>query len=141
MQFWTKLPWITLLLLLFTNGVFGWLISASEVSWWWWLMGGVLVFLIAVALTAPVNLVRGFVETWLKSDNRAFVTVIIGSFLAVIVLGSLHIFIRFLVLFCAGLLARLDLQTAGYGDLQAFGVIAIFTLTGFSLGLTMQQLL
>jgi len=141
MQFLSKLPWATLLLLLFTNGVFGWLISASEVSWWLWLMGAVFVFLIALALTAPVKLVRGFVETWLKSDNRAFVTVIVGSFIAVLILGSLHIFVRVLVLVCSGLLARLDLQTVGYSDFQAFGIIAIFALTGFGLGLTAQQLL
>ncbi|MBE9126377.1 hypothetical protein IQ257_16290 [Coleofasciculus sp. LEGE 07092] len=145
MFFVKKLPWTSLLLLLFTNSVFGWLIAASEWMsktdrpWLFWLMGAGYVVLIALALTAPLTLLQTVYGSWIKSDTRAFMSVIIGAFLAVLILCWINVFIRILVLLSAGALARLDLQVAGYKEWQAFVILAVFSLTGFGLGIAGQQ--
>ena len=135
-----KLPWASLLLLVFTYGLFGWLISATDISWLLWLMGGVYVLLIALALTAPFRLIRSFYTSWLQSDTRAFLSVIFGALVAVVIINWLAIFIRILVLVSAAALVRLDLQTAGYTKWQAFGILLTVSLAGFGLGVLAQRL-
>jgi|SRR4028118_516969 hypothetical protein len=139
MLFVKKLPWASLLLLLFTYGVFGWLVSAGEKSWLLWLMGAVYISLITLALTAPFTTMRSFYGSWLQSDTRAFLSVIVGALFAAIVLAWIEVFIRILVLIAAGALARLDLQTAGYSRWQAFGILVSVSLIGFALGVVKQQ--
>jgi hypothetical protein len=140
MLFVKKLPWASLLLLVFTYGLFGWLISATDISWLLWLMGGVYVMLIALALTAPFRLIRSFYTSWLQSDTRAFLSVIFGALVAVVIINWLAIFIRILVLVSAAALVRLDLQTAGYTKWQAFGILLTVSLAGFGLGVLAQRL-
>jgi hypothetical protein len=139
MLFVKKLPWASLLLLLFTYGVFGWLVSAGEKSWLLWLMGAVYISLITLALTAPFTTMRSFYGSWLQSDTRAFLSVIVGALFAAIVLAWIEVFIRILVLIAAGALARLDLQTAGYSRWQAFGILVSVSMIGFALGVVKQQ--
>ena len=139
MLFVKKLPWPSLLLLLFTYGVFGWLVSALEKSWWLWLMGAVYISLITLALTAPFTTMRSFYGSWLQSDTRAFLSVIVGALFAAIVLAWIEVFIRILVLIAAGALARLDLQTAGYSRWQAFGILVSVSMIGFALGVVTHQ--
>ncbi|MBW4543245.1 MAG: hypothetical protein KME25_02175 [Symplocastrum torsivum CPER-KK1] len=161
MVFVKKLPWVSLLLLLFTYGVFGWLLSTDaerlanvdarkltsttltlgNTAWLLWLMGAIYSFLIAFALAAPLTLIRNFYTGWLQSDTRAFFSVIFGAFFAVIILSWLEVVVRILVLLAAGALVRLDLQTADYGEWQAFGIISAVSLGGFSLGVIMHQLI
>jgi hypothetical protein len=129
-----KLPWISLLLLVSTYGVFGWLLTASTGLALFWLMGATYILIIASAMTAPWALIKGFYAGFLKSDSRAFVSVIIGAFVAVIIIRWIDVFFRILVLISASALARLDLQTAGYGKWQAFGILLLVSLTGFALG-------
>jgi hypothetical protein len=140
MLFVKKLPWASLLLLVFTYGLFGWLISATDISWLLWLLGGVYVLLIALALTAPFRLIRSFYTSWLQSDTRAFLSVIFGALVAVVIINWLAIFIRILVLVSAAALVRLDLQTAGYTKWQAFGILLTVSLAGFGLGVLAQRL-
>lgn len=146
-----KLPWASLLLLLFTYGLFGWLIAAedrkltkdwlSDISLVFWLMGVIYTLLITLALTAPFALIRNFYSSWLKSDTRAFISIIIGSFFAVIILKWIEVFIRILVLISAAALVRLDLQTAGYRRWQAVGILLAVSLIGFYLGVITYQLI
>ncbi len=151
MLFVKKLPWASLLLLLFTYGLFGWLLAAenrklnkellSDVSLLLWLMGTTYTLLITLALTAPFALIRNFYGSWLKSDTRAFISVIIGSFVAVIILKWIEVFIRIVVLISAAALVRLDLQTAGYRRWQSFGILVVVSLLGFYLGVITYQLI
>jgi hypothetical protein len=130
-----KLPWISLLLLAGTYAVFGWLITVSDNSGLLWLLGAVYSLLINSALTAPWALLKGFYGSFLKSDSRAFVSVIVGAFVAVVVIHWMEIFLRILVLISASALARLDLQTGGYSQWRAFGILVVVSLVGFSLGI------
>lgn len=136
-----KLPWASLLLLVFAYGLFGWLISVSYLSWVIWLMGVAYILLISLALTAPFGLIKSFYSSWLKSDTRAFISVIVGAFVSVIIITWLEVFIRILVLISASALVRLDLQTAGFTKWQAFSILIIISLAGFCLGLLTQRLL
>lgn len=137
MLFVKKLPLPSLSLLLFTCGIFGWLISASEISWLLWLPGAVYLLLITLALAAPFKLIKSFYTSWLKSDVRAFLSIIFGAFFAVIIICWLEVFVRILVLISASALVRLDLQTAGYSKWQAFGILLFASLIGYSAGLLM----
>ncbi len=139
MLFVKKLPWASLFLLLFTYALFGWLISASYLSWVIWLMGVAYTLLIALALTAPFNLIKSFYSSWLKSDFRAFISIILGAFVLVVIITWIDIFIRILILISASALVRLDLQTACYTKWQAFGILVIVSLAGFGLGLLAHQ--
>lgn len=130
-----KLPWTSLLLVLCTYSVFGWLLTASDSSGLSWLMGATYTLLITAALTAPWELLKGFYANFLQSDSRAFVSVIVGSFLAVVVIRWIDIFFRILVLISASALARLDLQTESCNKWQAFGILLVVSLTGFGLGI------
>ena len=106
-----------------------------------WLMGVIYTLLITLALTAPFALIRNFYSSWLKSDSRAFLSIIIGSFFAVIILKWIEVFIRILVLISAAALVRLDLQTAGYRRWQAVGILLVVSLIGFYLGVITYQLI
>lgn len=141
-----KLPWHSLLLLLFTDSIFGWLIGASELllesdkDLFLWLLGAGYVMLIVLALTAPLTMIQTVYSSWLRSDTRALLSIIFSAFLAVILIHWIQLFIRILVLLSAGALARIDLQVAGYTPLQAFKILAVFSLTGYGLGIIAHQL-
>lgn len=130
-----KLPWTSLLLLLCTYGVFGWLLTDLYSSRLIWLIGAAYILLIALALTDPQRLIRSFYANSLQSDSRAFVSVIVGAFVFVIFMNWIGIFIRILVLISACALVRLDLQTAGYSKWQSFGILVVVSLSGFCLGI------
>jgi hypothetical protein len=141
MSFVKKLPWASLMLLLVTYGAFGWLLYAWTISWKVWLLMTAIALLTALALTAPFELMRICLGALLKSDTTAFISIILGSFAAVILLRWFPFFAHFLILLSAASLARLDIQLAGFSGLQAFLILAIFSLSGLSLGLlTHQQL-
>ncbi|NEP56487.1 MAG: hypothetical protein F6K31_05615 [Symploca sp. SIO2G7] len=176
MSFVKKLPWTSLLLLLCTYVVFGWLVSVEthsvwqrtvknhnpvgahkniltslwlegvnptlwDVPWWYLLKGIVCIVLITLALTDPFQLIKTCYSSWLQSDFRAFISVVVGSLLAVIIIVSLDVFVRILLLIAASTLARLDLQIASYSEWQAFWLLSTVSLIGYSLGITTQQFL
>lgn len=150
MLFVKKLPWASLFLFLFTYGVFGWLISNETridglaailaLSGSLWLISSV-ILLGALTLTAPFKIIQIFYTSWLKSDTRAFLSVILGAFVAVIIISSIEISIRVLLLLAAGGLVRLDLQTSGYSKWQSFTILVVVSIIGFSLGVIAHQLL
>jgi hypothetical protein len=147
MLFVKKLPWTSLSILFATHGIFGWLIAASELiadadrPWVLWLMGAIYIVFIDLALTAPLTLIQSVYSGWLKSDTRAFISVIVGAFLAVLILCWIHVFVRILVLLSAGALVRLDLQVANFGEWKAFSVLVVFSLVGYGLGIIAQQIM
>ncbi len=64
----------------------------------------------------------------------AFISIILGGFVAVVVIAWLHLFATCLVLISAGALARLDIQISGWKNWRAFAVLATISLTGVGLG-------
>jgi hypothetical protein len=151
-----KFPWLSLLLVLLSYAVFGWFVAQASISWsewiveqgkeWGWLiedesaylivelLGAGLILLIAIALAAPIALVTIFFGSWLKSETKAWISILGWAFAAVFIIRWITYFIRFLVLICAALLGRLELQSAGYNDWQTFVILALICLGGFSGG-------
>ena len=156
-----KSPWLSLSLLLLTYITFGWIFSSSNVSWTIWLikqghrfgwfldkglvsgivdlLGAILILLMAIILIAPIKTIRIFFGRWIQSDKKAFISVLAWAFAVVLIFCWLEQFIRFLVLLSSAILARWDLQIAGYNEWQAFGILSVLCLSGFGLGLLIFQ--
>jgi hypothetical protein len=64
--------------------------------------------------------------------------VILGAFMAVVILRWIEVFLRIVVLLSAGALVRLDLQTAGYSKWQSFAILLVVSLMGFGLGVVLR---
>ena len=151
-----KFPWLSLSLVLLSYSIFGWYVAQSSVWWshwlveqgksWGWfleqeaasgiiqLLGAALIGLISVALTTPVALITMFFGSGLKSDMRAFVSMLGWAFASVLIIRWFHYFAHFLVLLCSAILGRLDLQGAGYNQWQIFFILTGFCLGSFGLG-------
>lgn len=151
-----QFPWLSLSLFLFTCSIFGWFLFESTPSWTIWLFERVqslgwslsqatlsqiltlleigLSLVILLAFTSPIALVKFCFGRWLESDEKAIYSFLIWSFLIVVMICWLEHFIRFLILLASTVLARLDLQTAGYNEWQMLTILAITYLMGFGLG-------
>jgi len=131
MSFLKKLPIRSLLIIVLTYAIFGWV---SAVSWYNWLEGATLVLVISLLLIAPLKTIRICFSSWLASDARAFIAITVLSFLTVVVLTWIQVFAQFFILLSAGMLVRLDLQVAGFREWHAFGIMVVISLASFVLG-------
>lgn len=152
-----KFPLLSLSVVFATYGVFGWNVGDSAASLtrnllaqgetWGWLLeydvvflglhilAGVLVLAIAASLIAPVAIITVVFGSGFKSDNRAMITVLLWSFAIVLMFSWLSYFVRLLVLLCAAILGKLQLQSQGYRQWQVLTILIIICLGGFGLGL------
>jgi hypothetical protein len=78
---------------------------------------------------------------WFSTDMGAFISIILGALVAVVVVAWLHLFATCLVLISAATLARLDIQISGFKTWRAFVVLASISLTGVGLGGAIEFLL
>lgn len=151
-----KIPWLALGIALLAYGVFGWAVAESSIVWsetiveqgkTWGLiiddeyasaiidlLGAVLIVAIALCLTAPIALITIFFGSWLKSETKAWISILVWAFAIVFILRWINYFVRFLVLLCANLLGRLEFQSAGYNSWQTFVILTLACLGGFGLG-------
>ncbi|MBR8827995.1 MAG: hypothetical protein DSM107014_08860 [Gomphosphaeria aponina SAG 52.96 = DSM 107014] len=151
------IPWISLILLFLTYCVFGWILSQSNADLTIWvleqgealgwelqaemisviiqILETVLILTLTIALTTPGALLTFFFGSWLDSDVKGFMSVLIWTFAFVLMVCWLKYFIRLLVILAAVILARLELQLAGYQDWQISTILAVICLTGFGIGL------
>lgn len=152
MNWFKKIPWLSLTLLLLTYGTTGWIYA----NWGLELieqgrflsslarnlsililygMGGILISSFVIVFTAPISLVTVSFDSWLKSEVRAFVSIFIGAFAFAIIVQKIAYFARFLVLLSAILLFKLDLQLAGCSRWLALSILIIFCWLGFAGGI------
>jgi hypothetical protein len=129
-----RTPWLSLLLLLVSYANFGRLLAESNANWYVWGLATGLAMLVAEALASPWSLIRTVIIRWLKSDTRAFITVMASAFLAVAVLNWFHISAQGILLVTASALVRLDAQILGTSDLQAFFIVMSVSLLGLGVG-------
>ncbi|MEB3273638.1 MAG: hypothetical protein ACO4AI_13065 [Prochlorothrix sp.] len=137
-----RLPKISLSLLAITYTVFGWYWSLAivipeeralwQLAWWPLLLTGAL-FLAAI-MTGPLTILRSFALWWLASDVRSFITTMVASFFAVLLLGQMTLVTNVLILLSAMGLARLDLQTHEFHEWTAFWILSSIALSGLGLG-------
>jgi len=135
-----KIPWVSFILLLLACAVFGWVLSTATEAFWVWLIAGSFLLLMDAGLTAPLTLIEIFFGSWLTSDKRAFVTVLIFAFGFVFAITWIHIFARVLVLLAAGTLFRLDLQRAKFRRWQALTILLLTCVVGYAIGIFTHEL-
>jgi hypothetical protein len=149
-------PWLSLGVMLVTYGVFGWHIAAASINWshslaveanGWGLslkddslmiaihlFAILMIVLTSLALTAPLTLMTFFVGSWIQSEMQSILSMIVWSFLLVIILRWFNFFIQFLVLLSAAILGRLELRYIGYSRSQTVFMLSILGLIGFGGG-------
>lgn len=152
-------PWLSLVLVVLTYGVFGWYVSQSSMDWshtlieyekeWGWTLQEDTIFIllhvfalmtilgVTLVLTAPIAFVSGIFKTWLKSDLRSVFFILLSSFAVVVILCWLEYFVRLLVILSATILYRFELQEIGYNKWQSLIFVILVGLCGFGLGVFM----
>lgn len=147
-----KLPLSSLTLLLVTHGVLGWQLSAFMGLGWptsnlfaahsptilVWVVVVVSDILLAVALSSPWSQRQNEFLTLFRTDTRAFIVAVILSFLSVVIITWLHIFVHILVVVAAGTLVKLETQTAKWSYSQIFWLLTIASIIGLLLGANAQ---
>jgi hypothetical protein len=129
-----KLPWLSLSLLLAAYSTFSWVLYHATVPWLVW--AAALAFAIAqsLLLTTLSEGFRVFLSKWLKSDVGYFTVVLSSAFFIAFALVWIQIFSYVAVLVAAEVLARLDLQNAGFNRSQALMVLTIVSTLGLLIG-------
>ncbi|HAC63081.1 MAG TPA: hypothetical protein DCF68_05960 [Cyanothece sp. UBA12306] len=152
-----KFPVLSLCLVFATYSVFGWNVGNSAASLthvlveqgesWGWLLkddlvflglhilAGIVVLVITTSLIAPVAIITIVFGSGFTSDNRAMIAVLLWSFAIVLMFSWLTYFVRLLVLLCAAVLGKLQLQSKGYPQWQVITMLIIICLGGFASGL------
>lgn len=77
----------------------------------------------------------------MKTDVGMFSCVIAIAFFSALMLSRIHLFGSPIVLLLAGALARLDIQTAGFSERQAFWILTVASLAGLVLGWIVNHLM
>jgi hypothetical protein len=154
-----RLPFLSIfsfLLLILAYGIFGWNVASASTIWSQsvleqfqnWQLGLkeesimaiihffalVAIVLTSLALTAPISLMTFFVGSWIKSFGQSIISMIIWSFLFVLMLRWLNYFAEFLVLLCSGILGRIELRQAGLGQFKALFILTLLCVFSFGGG-------
>ena len=136
MSFSKKLPWPSLAILLLTYTTFGCTLPPSHLSLW--LLAAIFAGVLSAGLTAPLRKTKGRIVSWLKTDLGMFVSVIVIAFVTALMLSRIQMFANPMILLFAGALARLDVQTAGFDEWQAFWILTVASAVGLGLGWILQ---
>ena len=121
------------MLLLAAYSIFSWFLIRAIGS-----IAGLLVAGVALAqallLTTWLNGLKRFARVWLRSDVGYFTLILILALGSTMALVWFRTFGYCLVLVSAELLARLDLQNAGYSRWQALLILTLVAWLGLGLG-------
>ncbi|MGL5033507.1 MAG: hypothetical protein ACRC6M_06865 [Microcystaceae cyanobacterium] len=150
------IPIISLILLVIVYSLFGWDIASQSMAWsqllleqtesWktglqeenliWGihLLALSSIVITSLALTAPIALMTFFVGSCVKSEIQSAVSILIWSFIFVLVLRWFNFFVDFLVLISAAILGRLELRSMGLNRPVALALLTIICLASFSSG-------
>lgn len=129
-----RLPLLSLAVLLAAYSSFSWFLIQSTVSWLAWGLALAFTLLQALLLTTLFDGVKLFISAWLKSDVGYFTLIIAVSLGVTVIMVWFKVFGYFLVLIAAEILARLDLQNAGFNRVQALLILTLFSLSGLAIG-------
>ena len=136
-----KIPWLALTLLLATNITLGGFLAAWHEHWSVWVVVALVILLIAAMLSCSWATIRDSFAHLLASDLRAFIVAVLISLLGVLIVFWLHTLAHFLVIICAFLLAKIDMQSANFSDRQIFRTICFTSMLGLLLGRAMEYLI
>jgi len=130
-----KLPLVSLTILLAAYTTFSWFLIQSTATWLAWVLVLAFTLLQALLLTTLFDGLKILIGAWLKSDVGYFTLIIVVSLGITVVMVWFKVFGYLLVLVAAEVLARLDLQNAGYSRVQALLILTMFSLSGLAIGL------
>jgi len=133
-----KIPWLSLLLLLAAYTIFSWFLIRAVGSLAW-LVVAVMAVVQALFLTTWLDGLKRFSRLWLRSDVGYFTLILILALGSTMALVWFRTFGYCLVLVSAELLARLDLQNAGYSRWHALVILVLVSCLGLGLGWTATQ--
>jgi hypothetical protein len=134
MSIFNRIPWIALGLLLLSYSTLGWALSNTQAPWFVWLVVVMSLLLLVGTLTAPYSTLAKYSSILLGSNTKTFVATILGAFLFFMMLAWFRVFLDTLLIICSAILARIDFQSAGFKEGQAFMVTSIFSIAGVGLG-------
>ncbi len=129
-----------MLLLLITYAVFGWALYGLTRDRSVWLLAAFGSVILGGIVTYPSRSVSIGFGGFFKTDTRAFILIVAGSVLSVLLLTSLQFFVDMVVLTAAGLLVSLDLKTKGWSKKFNLFLIIGWQLLGLSAGLALRYL-
>ncbi len=141
MMFIKNLPWVSLILVLLTYGIFGWILSQEYLPVFVWLLIVISVLFLVAALTTPWSKTTQFMSILYNTKLKSFGFAVLSAFLFFIILARFRIFLDIMLIISATILARLDFQTAGFVEIQAFCFTSLFSIAGLMLGLLLNQLI
>lgn len=138
-----KFPLLSLLLLLVAYISFGWFLSDPKfpeftvygiaisipmlfaIAWIW---------IICSAFISPLASFSRFITRWFKSDTVAFMSIFMMAMMATFILFWLHLFLYIFTIIATEALARVDVQSAGFENWQAFTILLVVSLAGLGIG-------
>lgn len=157
MGWFKKIPKLSLLLLIATYGVFGWLYSvwSSETlvllsPRYPWLaarfftfitydtvsfaVGAIAIITLVTCFTAPIALLTLGMNNWLRFDAKAVASIAITIAIFALVVEYPAVLVRLLVLSAAAMLFSLDMQTLGYSKRMSRVILLFLCLVSFTSG-------
>ena len=134
-----KLPWVSLALLLASHITFGKLLTSLSESWTAFAIAIAWTVVLALMFINPLTGLRHLVLRWFTSDTVAFCAIVAGAALASIVLNWFKIFVPIMLILSAEALARIDLLTAEFNNVQACILLTVTAWIGLGLGWTLGQ--
>ncbi len=136
-----KLPWVSLVLVLLTYGVFGWILFQENLPTIAWLLIVIGVVLLVAGITAPWTRTIKYIRVLFDTKLKSFGFAVLGAFLFFLIFAEFRIFLDIMLITSATILVRLDFQLAGLKETQAFCFTSIFSIGGLMLGLLLHQLI
>ncbi|OUL29955.1 hypothetical protein BV378_04885 [Nostoc sp. RF31YmG] len=136
-----RVPWVSLTLLLLSYSTLGWVISETKAPLFVWAVTILAILLFVGSLTVPWTSVTKVSSTVFKSSTRTFLFSVFAAFLFFIMLAWFRMFLDTLLIVAAAILARIDFQSAGFKEGQAFWMTSLLSLAGLALGAGMQLIL
>ncbi|MEB3250384.1 MAG: hypothetical protein ACKN9E_15285 [Microcystaceae cyanobacterium] len=152
----TLIPFLSVALLIIAYLSFGWEVAGLSAAWSkQWLEEGLPlqvgleegtfiwtvhllallgIVLTSLALTAPVTLLTFFVGSWLKSEIKSMFSILLWSFLFVLMLRWFNFFVELLVLLASAMLGRVQLRSMGLNSSWTWFVVTVICLLSFSGG-------
>ena len=134
-----KLPWVSLALLLAAHIVLGKLLTSTTASWTTLIFAIVWALVLALMFVNFLTGLRHVVSRWFASDTVAFCALMAGAAFASIVLTWFKLFIPIILIFSAEALARIDLLTAEFNNVQACALLTVTSWVGLGLGWILGQ--
>ncbi|MBD2440186.1 hypothetical protein [Nostoc sp. FACHB-110] len=129
-----RFPWISLFLVLVSYSTLGWVLSETHTSWVMWILVVIGILFLLFSLNAPLPTVADYSTVLLKSSSRSFLVAVFGAFLFFLMVAWFRLFLDTLLIIAAAVLARIDFQTSGYKEIQAFALTSLFSLLGMASG-------